>query len=71
MDFLKDALKQITGEIQIGNFGAVRFGGESGTSATLSGRVTSGDQPPLTRPELGIIVGVAGVILTVVLLLRR
>lgn len=71
MDFLKNALSHITGELHIGDFAAVAFGGDKGISATASGRVTTGNAPPLTSPETSILLFAGVGLVILVLLLRR
>ncbi|HEY6141571.1 MAG TPA: hypothetical protein VI670_27750 [Thermoanaerobaculia bacterium] len=70
MDFLKKALQGITGDIQIGDFGAIHFGGKQGTSATVVGRASTGDNPPLTGAETKLLV-IGAIALVVVYLFAR
>jgi len=70
MDFLKKALHGITGDLQIGQFGAIHFGGEKGVSATASGRVTTGDNAPFTGPETQLLL-IGAIALVVVFFVAR
>lgn len=71
MDFLKRALTGITGDLQIGQFGAIHFGGDKGVSATASGRVSTGDNAPFTGPEKEILLYGAIALVVVFFLARR
>jgi hypothetical protein len=71
MNFLKNALKQITGTLQVGNFGAISFGGDKGVSATASGRATLGGAPPMTGPETSLLLFGAVALVAVFLVARK